>query len=188
MLLNKYKMIECALITFLENYSEDVFEINNVDNRTRSPLHNAAAKGDNGVLEGILLGKANTDILDKDNCTPLCLAIREENFEGASFLIEANVDVNLGGGIYGGPMHLAVVKLEIWIIRALILKGADVNKADCDGNTPLHLVMNVFSKNPQKCSYIAETLVLNGAKVNIKNNENWTPLHIAVRKNQEKGV
>lgn len=181
-LLYKYKMNECALITFLENYSENVFDINNVDNRLRTPLHNAAVKSDNGVLEGLLLGKADTNILDKDSCTPLCLAIREENFEGASILINSNVDVNLGGGIFGSPMHLAVVKLEIWIVRSLIMKEADVNKADCDGNTPLHLVMNVFSKNPQKCAYIAETLVLNGAKVNIKNNDNWSPLHIAARK------
>jgi hypothetical protein len=38
------------------------------------------------------------------------------------------VNVNLGGGIFGSPMHMAVVKLEIWIVRALILKGADLNK------------------------------------------------------------
>jgi ankyrin repeat protein len=44
-------------------------------------------------------------------------------------------------------MHLAVVKLEVWIVKKLLMRGADVNKADCDGNTPLHLVMNVFSKN-----------------------------------------
>ena len=32
-LLVKYKMQECALITFLENYSDNYFNINNVDNR-----------------------------------------------------------------------------------------------------------------------------------------------------------
>lgn len=48
--------------------------------------------------------------------------------------------------------------------------------------------MNVFSKNPKKCAYIAEILVLNGAKVNIKNNDNWSPLHLAIRKCQDKGV
>ena len=48
-LLDKYRMNECALITFLENYSENVFDINNIDNRLRTPLHNAAVKGDNGV-------------------------------------------------------------------------------------------------------------------------------------------
>ena len=94
----------------------------------------------------------------------------------------------MGGGIYGSPLHLAVVKLEIWLIKALIKKGADVNKTDCDGKTALHYVMNLFSKNPQKCQYIAETLVLNGAKPNLKDSDNWTPLHTAVRKGQDKGV
>lgn len=188
-LLLKYKMNECALITFLENYSENAFDINHVDNRLRTPLHNASVKGDNGVLEGLLMGKANTDLLDKDNCTPLCLAIREDNIEGAHILINSGtVDVNMGGGIFGSPMHLAVVKLEISLVRALIIKQADVNKVDCDGNTPLHLVMNVFSKNPQKCTYIAETLVMSGANVNMKNNDNWSPLHMAARKHQEKGI
>jgi ankyrin repeat protein len=185
-LLLKYKMNECALITFLENYSENVFDINHVDNRLRTPLHNAAIKKDNGVLEGLLLGKADTNILDKDNCTPLCLAIREDNFEGAYILINTpGVDINLGGGIFGSPMHLAVVKLEISIVRALINKpglSIDVNRVDCDGSTPLHLVMNVFSKNAQKCSYIAETLVMNSGNPNCKNNDNWSPLHNAARK------
>jgi hypothetical protein len=74
-LLLKYKMSECAVITFLENYSDSVFDMNHVDARLRTPLHNAAVKADNGVLEGLLLGKADPNLLDKDNCTPLCLAI-----------------------------------------------------------------------------------------------------------------
>jgi len=175
-------MNECALVTFLENYCSQVFDINSIDNRLRTPLHNAAVKGDNGVLEGLLLGKAEANLLDKDNCTPLCLAIREENFDAAVVLINSNVDVNLGGGIFGSPMHLAVVKLEVWIVKKLIMNGADVNKTDCDGNTPLHFVMNVFSKNPLKCTSIAEQLIMNGAKVNIKNSDNWAPLHLAARK------
>ena len=72
------------MITFLENYSDAIFDVNHIDNRLRTPLHNAAAKGDVGVLEG-LMGCKDTDcnILDKDSCTPLCLAIREENFGAA---------------------------------------------------------------------------------------------------------
>ena len=122
-----------------------------------------------------MFGKANANILDKDNCTPLSLAIREENFEAAQILLDSGkVDVNLGGGIYGSPLHLAVVRLEIWLIKALIgkgfitdfygflwliFKGADVNKTDYDGKSPLHFVMNLFNKKPQKCYYISETLV-----------------------------
>lgn len=96
--------------------------------------------------------------------------------------------MNLGGGIYGSPLHLAVVKLEIWLVKALLKKKANVNKTDCDGKTPLHFVMKLFSKNPQKCAYIAEMLIECGAKPNLKDADNWTALHIAVRKGQEKGV
>lgn len=88
------------------------------------------------------------------------MAIREGNFEAAKLLIQNDsVDVNLGGGIFGSPLHLAVVRLEIWLIEALIKKRADVNKTDCDGKTPLHFVMNLFNKIPQKCAFIAELLV-----------------------------
>lgn len=180
-------MEECVVVTFLENYSDTIFDVNHIDNRLRTPMHNCAAKGDIGVLIGLIQCKqANPNILDKDSCTPLCLAIREENFEVAKILIETEgVDVNLGGGIYGSPLHLAVVRLEIWLIQALIRRNADVNKTDCDGKTPLHFVMNLFSKNPHKCSFIAELLVTNGATVNQKDSDNWTALHTAVRKSQD---
>lgn len=166
-----------------------MFNVDHVDNRMRTPLHNASVKGDVGVVEGLLLGKANPNTLDKDNCTPLCLAIREDKFDAAVLLINSpGVDVNLGGGIFGSPMHLAVVKLEVWVVKKLLMRGADVNKPDCDGNTPMHLVMNVFSKNAQKCMNICELLIAHGARANIKNNDNWAPLHIAARKGQEKGI
>jgi hypothetical protein len=37
-------------------------------------------------------------------------------------LIEGGCNVNLGGGIFGSPLHLAVVRLKISIIQALIDK------------------------------------------------------------------
>lgn len=63
-----------------------------------------------------------------------------------------------------------------------------MNQQDSDGNTPLHLIMNIFSKNPDKCSNILELLCMNGASTNFKNNDLWSPLQTAVRKGQERGV
>ena len=51
------------------------------------------------------------------------------------------IDVNLGGGNYGSPFLQAVIKLEIWLIKVLIKKGADINKPDQEGKTALHYVM-----------------------------------------------
>jgi ankyrin repeat protein len=64
----------------------------------------------------------------------------------------------------------------------MIKRGADVNIVDSDGNTPLHFIMNVFSKSETKYRAIAESLVMSGAKPNCKNKELWAPLHIAARK------
>jgi len=46
----RHNINECMLIIFLEYYSAEDFEVNHKDNRQRTPLHNSAAKGDNGVL------------------------------------------------------------------------------------------------------------------------------------------
>ena len=73
-------------------------------------------------------------------------------------------------------------------MRALIDKGADLNKLDSGGNTPLHLVMNRFSTWPDVCQKILEVLALRGAKVNMRSPNHWAPLHTAVRKGQKKGV
>jgi ankyrin repeat protein len=45
-------------------------------------------------------------------------------------------------------MHLAVAKLDVKAVVKLLLRNADVNSPDLKtGDTPLHLLMNVFSKN-----------------------------------------
>ena len=48
--------------------------------------------------------------------------------------------------------------------------------------------MNIFSKNPERCSYILDLLVNKGAQVNKKNFDNWAPIHTAVRKGQESAI
>ena len=128
------------------------------------------------------------DVLDKDECTPLCIAIRDQQFGIAKILIEAGADVNLGGGIYGSALHLAVVRANMFLADLMIKRGAEVNVVDCDGNTPLHFIMNVFSKSESKYRAIAESLVMSGSKPNSKNKELWAPLHIAARKGQIEAI
>jgi ankyrin repeat protein len=63
-----------------------------------------------------------------------------------------SVNPNKGGGVCGSPLHMAVVKLEIELVKKLINRGANVNIVDGDGNSPLHYTMKVFSKNFEKSS------------------------------------
>jgi len=74
------------------------------------------------------------------------------------------------------------VRSNLEIVDLLIKKMAEVNTIDKEGNTPLHYVMNVFSKGETKQRAIAESLVMSEAKPNSRNKEMWAPLHIAARK------
>jgi len=110
------------------------------------------------------------------------VSIRDCKFDAAKILIESGSDVNIGGGIYGSALHLAVVRTHLDLTDLMIKRGAEVNISDSDGLTPLHFIMNVFSKSETKYQAIAESLVMSGAKPNTKNNELWAPLHMAARK------
>ena len=66
----------------------------------------------------------------------------------------------------------------------MIKRGAEVNIIDKDGNTPLHFIVNVFSKSETKYKAIAESLIMSGARPNQKNRDLWAPLHVAARKGQ----
>lgn len=68
---------ECELVDFLKFFSETNFDINAIDNRQRTLLHNTASNGDLGVLRDLIRNNCNLNILDKDDCTPLCVAIRD---------------------------------------------------------------------------------------------------------------
>lgn len=80
-------------------------------------------------------------------------------------------------------MHLAVAKLDVRIVVKLIMRKADVNFKDtATGDTPLHLLVNVYQKNIIAGKKILNFLVEAGADINAKNNEWWGPLHMAVKK------
>lgn len=76
-ILIKEDKFECDLVEFLKYFSEVHFDINSIDNRQRTLLHNAASNGDLGVIRALIRCNANLNIMDKDECTPLCVAIRE---------------------------------------------------------------------------------------------------------------
>ena len=99
-------------------------DYNKQDNRKRTILHRAAATGHKGVVKGLLsIEFIDPNILEKDQCTPLGLALRDEKEDVAHILLEKDsVDVNKGDGSFGAPLHIAVSKNKIEIIKKLIEK------------------------------------------------------------------
>ena len=72
-------------------------------------------------------------------------------------------------------LHLPAADGNIAAALTLIVRGADVNAPNADGDAPLHLAV----KNGQAAA--ATLLALRGADVNLANADGDTPLHLAAR-------
>jgi ankyrin repeat protein len=179
---------DCKLLSFLQHFSEEEFEIDKLDSKRRTAIHTAAVENDCGVIKGLICAGGDIDLIDKDGCSALLLALKENNTEVAKILIEANANPNLGGGLMGSAVHLAAFKVQPWLVKMLISKGADVNLKDCEGNRPLHITLGVFDRNVYGSSLIAEMLVDGEAQVNAANNDQWAPLHLAARRRQLEAI
>jgi ankyrin repeat protein len=180
--LYKQKAKECGLVTFLGHFSDEIFSIDRVDEAGRSLLHSAACEGDCGVLQGLTEGRIHLDLLDRDDCSALILALREDRSRAVKLLLDQGADVNAGGGIMGSSLHLACFKIDPWVVRELLKRGARVNSRDCEGNSPLHIILGVYSKNRRKSQLIADMLMAAGSEANSLNNDKWAPIHLAARR------
>lgn len=136
-------------------------------------MHNAVQRKETAIIDLLMEEGADPNILDKDKFSPLGLALRDEHFKCAYKLIKHPLlDVNIGAGLFCSMLHLAVAKLEVIIVEKLIEKGCNVNVKETNtGDTPLHLLINVFSKNSTNSRQILEIFAVNGADLNMKNNE-----------------
>ena len=130
-----------------------------------------------------LLSKIEINILN-DNITPLMKAILEKYFNpktkytkivslikrGASVKTEETSRIETRGQT---ALHYACQWLpddDNDIVKLLISHGADVNKKDFKGNTPLHYVTTAKA---------ARALIAAGANVDAKNMYHQTALHLA---------
>ena len=117
------------------------------DSRKRTKINIAAKDGHFLVVSELLNFGANPNILDKDKFSALGLAVRENHEDIALCLLnKSSIELNKGAGNLGSPLHISVVNHKIEIVAKLIKLGADVNRKDNEGNTPLHQLMSIYSK------------------------------------------
>jgi ankyrin repeat protein len=183
---NKFE--ECSLLSFLQHFSEGEFDINQLDIKKRTLLHLAACEGDYGVVHGLIKCNIDIDRTDKDGLSAMSLAIKSEQMDCVKVLLESGAEVNEGGGALGSSLHLAAFLVQPWLVKELLKRRADVNLRDCEGNTPLHIVLGVFNKNRIGSQMIADILIEAGAQVNALNKESWAPIHLAARRGQSHSI
>lgn len=186
--INSHEITFEDFVTLLsENTGDSVFNIK--DSHGRNLLHIAALEEEVGIVQ-YTLQKRNYLIneLEQEQQTPLSLAISGAKYFVAGMLLSYGADPNIGGGIYGSCLHIAVIRMQLDLVNELLKYGADPNAKDSEGKTPFHLLSEIFSKDIAVSEAIAEALIEGGCDPNSKNNLLWAPIHLMVRTGQIEGI
>jgi len=171
------------LTAFLNLFSMQKIDLRMKDNESRTILHDACYYEDVSIIKHMITHAPDIiDAGDKNQMTPLCMSLFEEKPKALHYLLKYGANVSCGGGILGSPLHIATKKLNHRAVQKILECGADPNKCDGRGNSPLHYAIELMvDKNPV-AKLIAQTLLEYKADPNSRNRENWTPLHSVARK------
>ncbi len=139
-----------------------------------SLMHMVAEKWKNAEPAKLLIkAGAPIEVLDKGKETPLHLALRKNNISVAKVLMENVKDINKRGYVTLTPLDYAIGHTTPNVVQLVIDHGADVNKCDGDGWSPVYraALLNRID--------MAKVLLANKSKINIKDRKGRTALDIA---------
>lgn len=170
----------------------------------------AAEKGSIQETKTVLTKGAYVDTRDSNGLTPLCLAVKNQNFGLAELFLTYKADVNKSAkSTRLSPLICAVQNGSLELINLLLDHGAKINQPCSERRTPLHLavqgqnlavVTNLLDRgadvNAQsdlqlatalglaiglKSTDIVKTLVGHGSEVNQQISADETPISLAIR-------
>jgi ankyrin repeat protein len=132
------------------------------------------------LVQFLLAKGAGLNCVQGDNIKPLLYsAVISNNIELVGFLIsQKGLDVNCQTTDKISPLYCSMgyhgqpIKMEM--VEFLVNKGADVNHAVYDGDTPMHMA------GYRSRVDIMETLFSNGANINAKNHDGKTALNLVI--------
>ena len=135
----------------------------------------------------LLNNGAEVNRKDRDNKTPLHLAVQRKRFRLAGILLERGADANAENNEGMTPLQIlsksyACDESEILNFAQLLLNnGAEVQRRDKDSETPLHLVIR------RNWFRLAGILLKHGADTNVENNKGQTPFHTLLSQSHIRG-
>jgi len=142
-------------------------DINQVDADGRRPLHVAAAQGSQVVVKLLLKNGADIGALDREGHSALYIAVMNGRTRVAELLIKqgAPYDANelLDEAVSNNLADRDVVRL-------LVSQGAQINRIDANGSTPL---LRAITRNNR---VLVKHLIAEGADVNQKDGDGRSPL------------
>lgn len=96
----------------------------------RTALHCLQRFSQVAEIRALHLAGADVDAVDKDNNTPLILALDYENIGVANYLIGVGANVDHFSPRHGTPLHIACKRANWHSFSDLTRRGADISRAD----------------------------------------------------------
>lgn len=139
-------------------------------------LHRAVAEGKTDAVKMLWAAGAGLEYKpDQYSDRPLHLAIKNDMYEIAQFLVNKGAQLDAPDNHGNAPLHLAVDWKTTEAARFLLDKGAQVDVvASKGGHTPLHSATLTGNRN------MVQLLLDRGANPNFRDNDGRTSLHHAV--------
>jgi len=116
--------------------------LDEMNKRSQTPLHIAAATQQAESVRILLHCKACPNRLDLEGETPVHIAARNNDLETLKHLIAFKADLNIPNNFGKFPLHLAVEQNQVLVVEMLVGGGVDVDARDqVSGKTALHLAV-----------------------------------------------
>jgi len=136
-------------------------------------LCEAAAKGDQELVEALLKKGADVNAMDTKGAPPLVYGAAGGYEKIVKMLIDRGADVNAMADDGRRALYISVARGDLGIVKLLIAAKADVKLKDGHGSTALHTAA-VWDRQE-----IAEMLIDAGANVNAIDEAGNSPLDLA---------
>jgi ankyrin repeat protein len=142
-----------------------------------APLHQAALRCNAAVITVLAAHHANVGALDARGRTPLAIASDLECTEAVYALVVAGADPNQPSHPeQTPPLHVAARRGARPVVELLLGAGADVNRTNAWGQTPLHFASRAGRGRAEDISAL---LLARGARIDTQDAQGFTPLHAA---------
>jgi len=109
------------------------------DSSGNTPLHHAAAGGEDEAVRALLDSKADVDATNQSLRTPLHLAAEWGQERALQMLLEAGANRDAKNQFHNTPLHLATTNGHEETVRLLLVSGANRHARGPGGKTPLDI-------------------------------------------------